>query len=448
MNGLKSREGVKENRSYYWGNDPAVLSTNSFPQGFTTGTGLDLYISTILPALESAEHEIIFVTCFWTRPISILHLSSTLVSLSQKRLRRFPEGPKLRVRLCFSSRSVLQKLFHTSSPSGYIYPPSQWHSKLGLPPPRVLEGLDLQVKSIFVLPFSVMHPKFVIIDRQRALLPSCNLSHESWLECCISFTGPIVSSVFQFWRAFWGRDDFSPVEFAVPIGSSPRTSCLAVLLPSPHHRAPAFRPFLSPPTPPPTPLNTMLLHLLSTAKRSVTFLTPNLTSPPLLSAIITALANGISITIITNRYMMIPEQLLTAGTITELCIWQLVRRYRALVSCRGDPSRVHSAAEAGNPTVGSLKVGYFIGDAEDKGQERGSHGGFRKSHVKCTVVDGDGDGGVVVLGSGNMDRASWFTSQELGVAIEDAAVVKNVWEQLEKRLEGRVERYFGWEMEE
>lgn len=98
--------------------------------------------------------------------------------------------------------------------------------------------------------------------------------------------------------------------------------------------------------------------------------------------------------------------------------------------------------------MGSLKVAYFIGDDEDKGQERGSHGGLRKSHVKCTVVDGDGDGGVVVLGSGNMDRASWFTSQELGVAIEDAAVVKDVWEQLEKRLEGKVERYFGWEMEE
>ena len=225
MNGLKSRQGIKENHSYYWGNDSAVLSTNSSPDGFTTGTGHDLYISTILPALESAEHEIIFVTCFWTRPIALLHLSSVLVNLSQRRLRRFPVAPKLRVRLCFSSRSVFQKLFHTSSPSGYIYPPSQWHSKLGLPSPVLLRGLDLQVKSIFVLPFSVMHPKFVIIDRQRALLPSCNLSHESWLECCISFTGPIVSSVFQFWCSFWGRDDFVTVEFAVPIRTSARPSC-------------------------------------------------------------------------------------------------------------------------------------------------------------------------------------------------------------------------------
>lgn len=142
---------------------------------------------------------------------------------------------------------------------------------------------------------------------------------------------------------------------------------------------------------------------------------------------------------------MIPEQLLTAGTITELCIWRLVRKYRALVSRRGDSSEIHRAAEAGIPKVGRLKVGYFLGDGEGEQQRNGARGGeFRKSHVKCTVVDGDGDGAVLVLGSGNMDRASWFTSQELGVAIDDPAVVKDVWGQLGKRLEGRVEGYYGW----
>ncbi|MCJ1468344.1 hypothetical protein MMC07_006972 [Pseudocyphellaria aurata] len=447
-NGLQSEQGVKENHSYYWGNEPTILSSNSSPEGFTTGTGHELYVSTILPAFESAKREIIFVTCFWTAPIALRHFSDILLTLSRLRYRRFPGAGKLRVRLCFSSRSFRQKLYHTSSPNGYIYPPSQWELELGLPMPGLLYGLDLQVKSIFVLPFSVMHPKFIIIDRERALLPSCNLSHESWLECCISLTGPIVSSLFQFWRAFWGHDGFSVMdEFAVPPGSSSKPSCPAVLLPSPYHRFPLFRPLLSPPPPPPTPLNTMLLHLLSTAKRSVFFLTPNLTSPPLLSAIIAALANGISITIITNRYMMVAEQLLTAGTITELCIWRLLRKYRILVS---RSRKSESTAEAGNPKVGRLKVGYFIGDSE-KHEDESASGLFRKSHVKCTLVDGggdkDGNGAVVVLGSGNMDRASWFTSQELGVAIEDPAVVRDVWRQLNKRLESRVEGYYGWEKE-
>ena len=35
-----------------------------------------------------------------------------------------------------------------------------------------------------------------------------------------------------------------------------------------------------------------------------------------------------------------------------------------------------------------------------------------QTHVKLTVIDAE----ITVLGSGNMDRASWYTSQELGVA--------------------------------
>lgn len=431
MNGLHSTEGTKENHSHFWGKDPLILSTVSSPGDFNTGVGAGLFISTILPALELAEQEIIFVTCFWTRPVAILHLSSALVNLSQKGLRQPPGTPKLRVRICLSSRSLSQKLFHTSSPSGYVYPPSQWFSKLGLPPPHVLEGIDLQVKSIFILPFSVMHPKFAIIDRQRALLPSCNVSHEIWFECCMSFTGPVVSCLFQFWRAFWGQGKFSPMELDVPSKTLLNPSVRTVLLPSPHHRFPSFRPFLSPPVPPPTPLNTMLLHLLSSAKVSITFLTPNLTSPPLLSAITTALSNGISITVITNRRMMLAEQVLTAGTITELCIWRLLRQHRALTKARAR-SQARTNGEAAHPTVGKLRVGYIISDPEA--------GGMKKIHVKCTIVDGE----VVVLGSGNMDRASWFTSQELGVAVQDEQIARDVWGKLELGLEGRVERYFGW----
>lgn len=35
-----------------------------------------------------------------------------------------------------------------------------------------------------------------------------------------------------------------------------------------------------------------------------------------------------------------------------------------------------------------------------------------QSHLKLTIADDE----LVILGSGNMDRASWYTSQELGVA--------------------------------
>lgn len=448
MSHLNCREGIKENQSHFWGKDPRILSSTSSVEGFTTGSGLTIYTSTLLPALESAEHEIILVTCFWAPSDTLSSLSATLIKLSD-RFRSRPHGsPKLRVRLCLSSRSLLQKLFHTSSPAGYTYPPSRWVSNLGLPPPERLQGLDLQIKSIFILPFSVMHPKYIIIDRQLAFLPSCNISHETWLECCVSFRGPIVKTLTDIWRSFWGRNDLPNLPISQPLSSPSSRKFPMILLPSPHHRfaLPSPIPFTHPAPTPLTPLNVLLLHLFATAKHSITCLTPNLTSPPLLPAILSALNRNVNITIITNRRMMVPEQLLTAGTVTELFIWRLLRNYRKAIrqqqqhnkktrprSQRDEEAEVGIAAPP--PKLGRLQIGYFISNSHNKNVHT-----LKKSHAKCTIVDDD----IVVLGSGNMDRASWFTSQELGIAIQGRDIVKEVWDSLEERLAGRVEEYFGW----
>lgn len=81
--------------------------------------------------------------------------------------------------------------------------------------------------------------------------------------------------------------------------------------------------------------------------------------------------------------------------------------------------------------LGRLRIGYFVSAVQ---------AGLIKTHAKCTIVDDE----IVVLGSGNMDRASWFTSQELGVAIEGREVVREVWERLEEKLGDNVEKYYGW----
>ena len=222
LNGLTTRQGTEENEHHFWGNDPSTLlkSAETSLADFSVGNALDIYTSTILLALESAHYEILFITCFWSRSVCLDKLCSTLVKLSDRAQSQPTGTPKLRVRLCFSSRSLIQKLFHTSSANGYVYPPSRWRS-LGLPPPEDVQGLDLQVKSLFVLPFSVMHPKFVIIDRQRVLLPSCNLSWEDWLECCLPLTGPIVNLFVRFWQNIWGRNDWvdlpaTPLSYKYP----------------------------------------------------------------------------------------------------------------------------------------------------------------------------------------------------------------------------------------
>jgi len=114
------------------------------------------------------------------------------------------QGKKITVRICFSSTSIWQKLFQTSSLEGKVYPSSEW-VKLGLPHPEELRGLNMLVKSIFVLPFSVMHPKFVLVDRQRSFVPSCNVSWESWFEGCIEMEGEICLKLLEFYKDFWTR---------------------------------------------------------------------------------------------------------------------------------------------------------------------------------------------------------------------------------------------------
>jgi len=42
-----------------------------------------------------------------------------------------------------------------------------------------------------------------------------------------------------------------------------------------------------------------------------------------------------------------------------------------------------------------------------------------------------------VLGSGNMDRASWFTSQELGVAFFSQEMARTVRRDVDGSLQGR-----------
>jgi phosphatidylserine/phosphatidylglycerophosphate/cardiolipin synthase-like enzyme len=446
---LSDGPATKENHAHFWGNDPSTLSSLSTAQFLTIGTGLDIYTSTLLSAIEAAEHEVILVTCFIANSDTLTLLCASLMRLSRKALAR-RDGSRIRVRLCFSSMSLLQKLLHTSSKRGHVYQPAEWHEKLGLPHHSALEGLDLVVKTLFFRPFSVMHPKFVITDRKRAFLPSCNVSWEVWLECCVSVIGPVVDTLIKFWHETWAMGnhiDWSPdhqfsssansfqqTQSAVshPTPQSPTARAFplptmpifTILLPSPHHNSLFLSIPLLTPAPPQTPLNTLLLHALEHAEQSIKLITPNLTSPPVISALLDALCRGVDIHVITNRRMMTLEQVVTAATITEVAVWKLVRKYKRLRRLRYDDSETGRA-------LGSLRIEYF---RPIKFQESGPV----KVHIKCTVVDGK----VVVLGSGNMDRASWYTSQELGIALFGEEAVRIIWEGVQGNLKRRTEEYF------
>lgn len=402
---------------------------------FITGSGDEIF-SKILPKVEHVESELVIITCFWAKSTSRDRLVATLQKISSRALQQ--GKPKVKVFIGLSSVSLLQKLFHTNAVAGYTYPPSTWSQKLGLPAPSQLAGLDMTVKSVFIKPFSVMHPKFIIADRRRVWLPSCNISWEMWFEGCVELSGPIVARFVQFWQEFWllRQADATMREAEngnnLPIEDSPevQTRVESIFLPSPHHMNPRMRPlpWQQYPTPPPTPLNSFLLHLFSFATTSIYLQSPNLTSPPVLSALLRALERGISTHIVTSERLMILEQLVTAGTTTAHCMKRLVRRYKRCRTSSGVGDE-----ETGLPKLGSLRVEYYHANKNNDSEREPA-----QSHLKLSIVDEH----CVVLGSGNMDRASWYTSQELGVAFIDSSFANSVRSSIDSSLDGRKRLYF------
>ncbi|KAI9684478.1 MAG: hypothetical protein M1829_002288 [Trizodia sp. TS-e1964] len=448
---------LKQDRDGHLDFYPHQLISESSPESFLLGTGESI-LASIRPALENVKYELLIVTCFWAKSPSKTALCDILLNLSSKGI---SQGHRIRVRICLSSLSLVQKLFQTTSPDGYVYPPSAWVKNLGLPDPSYLRGLDLQIKSIFVRPFSVMHPKYMILDRRRVFLPSCNISWEEWFEGCVQFEGALVTELLSCWGRFWGRgpgwaflqtpltqqeasSNRTPEDLSLQSPASPdpedlpRTlSCTllstgsikTILLPSRHHRNPNFHPFpfQCAPTPPHTPLNTFILTLLSQAKATLYIQTPNLTSPPVLAGILAAVRRGVSVTVVISKRMQLLEQLLTAGTTTELCVCRLGKAVR---QARRERMRRWRDMEQGAFALGALDISYY---RPQQGEQTGEP---VKSHLKLVAMDGE----ITVLGSGNMDRASWYTSQELGVAFVSAEFTDTVLKTVAKELEGRLER--------
>lgn len=447
---------------------PIYIQTTAHPTTFHLGTGTSIW-SSLLPQLLSTNHELILVTCFWATSSSQRNIHQLLLRLSE---RAISAQKTIHIRICFSSFSPLQKILHTSSPDGYLYPSSKYPS-LGLPSESDIPGLELRVKSIFFRPCHVLHGKYIIQDTRRVWFPSCNVSWEAWGEGCVGFEeGGLVRDLKDYWGRVWDGDGQMRIpetletssgivvernsEVAMVLGSldspvlasidlshlPPNTKTL--LLPHTHSSYNPFSVFFKPNAKTPsTPLNTFLLSHISTAKSSITIYTPNITYTPVINALFDAIARGVDVRIVVSRKLMILEQLVTAATMTEWEVWKMGRRYRKLVSCS---SRQTYDVEAGNPRIGNLELVYFdparvnvvgrnnpaIRDSETGNNETGTRSlsSIRKEsqpvklHLKMTIIDNE----ITVLGSGNMDRASWVTSQELGVAIFSEEVSRSLVE--------------------
>lgn len=146
-----------------------------------------------------------------------------------------------------------------------------------------------------------------------------------------------------------------------------------------------------------------------------------------------ALRRGIDIHVVTSERLMILEQLVTAGTTTSRCVQKLRKRYEAAAHGPKGQHGDYATIERGqtNPDIGQLKIEYYQPYVRAPMEPV-------QSHLKLTAIDDE----LIVLGSGNMDRASWYTSQELGVALFNTQLTKEILETLGRVLENRKKLVF------
>ncbi len=84
---------------------------------------------------------------------------------------------------------------------------------------------------------------------------------------------------------------------------------------------------------------------------------------------------------------MLLEQLVTAGTVTEICVWRLRRRYRRLLRKRQGTGRDEEGGRGDG--LGRLRIGYFrpLSALRARGSAEGDDEEPVKSHLKLTAVD-------------------------------------------------------------
>ncbi|KAK6337532.1 hypothetical protein TWF730_002929 [Orbilia blumenaviensis] len=473
------------------------LLSSSYIEDYTVGTGESLTNFQCTKLLE-AENEIIIVTGFLNpTSASVKALNRTIEILATRQtLKSVRRGTDtvLKMHICFSSSGFLQKILHTKNPKGRIWKEKEW-KKLGLGDPKYLKGrVDLTVKSIFVRPVGLLHGKYMIVDRKILVVPSCNLSWEEWLEGATTYLrypedSPdcVVKKFVEYWESVWrygeeaGPDRFEGVVERFPAVNSnegggsivlerPRGTSIerrgwegfvpTVFLPHPESGSfPPIWPFgeveavwkilrglmgvvfekggrddeyLG------NPQNAFWMAAIEGAEKSIYVHTPNVTAKPLIDALTRAVKRGVTVEIVTSMGMMKWEQLVTAGTTTDKCLQKMVGE---IANWKGTLDEEEGMTEGGlwiyryNATK-RPQLPPFVKQPGDNHKLTW----YDKSHVKCLIVDEE----VVVLGSGNFDRASWVTSQEVNVGLFlDNARAGRVRQALVDALAGRLEVFEG-----
>ena len=152
--------------------------------------------------IARARKEVLFATCSWSASDAQILVSDALKELNQRAGAR---GERVTVKIIYDKAGP--KAF--VNPHQKLAPDFYSGEKVKLPHPTEVPNLDLEVSSLHVPLLGTLHSKFMVVDRQIAILESNNMENNSNMEMMTHLEGPIVDSLYDCFLITW-HDKIDP----------------------------------------------------------------------------------------------------------------------------------------------------------------------------------------------------------------------------------------------
>ncbi|KAF5388467.1 hypothetical protein D9757_004627 [Collybiopsis confluens] len=144
-----------------------------------------------------ARKEVFLATNFWINSDSSKLVTDAFRELSRRVGER--GGEKVIVKVLYDRGNVKQ-VFENHQ---HVLPAEYSGPKVAIPPPDQVPNIDIQVVNYHVPMLGTFHSKFMVVDREVALLMSNNIQDNDNLEMCSRLEGPIVDSLYDVCLASW-----------------------------------------------------------------------------------------------------------------------------------------------------------------------------------------------------------------------------------------------------
>ncbi|KAJ3818930.1 IQ calmodulin-binding motif protein [Lentinula raphanica] len=143
-----------------------------------------------------AKKEVFLATNFWINSDTSRLVTDALRELSRRAGER---GEKVVVKVLYDRGNVKQVLEHHQ----HVPVSTYTNDKVNLPAPEEIPNIHMQVVNYHVPMLGTFHSKFMVVDREVALLMSNNIQDNDNLEMCVRLEGRVVDSFYDICLASW-----------------------------------------------------------------------------------------------------------------------------------------------------------------------------------------------------------------------------------------------------